>query len=66
MRRGIAAASPESAILRLPDLAEPGRFHLPLRLLVFGVEAIDRQIRPKTHAGDADYALGYFIDARKR
>jgi SAM-dependent methyltransferase len=47
-------------------LAEPSRFHLPFRLLVFGVEAIDRQIRPKTHAGDADYALGYFIDARKR
>jgi hypothetical protein len=37
-----------------------------LRLLVFGIEAIDRRIRPGTHVADADYALGYFIDARKR
>ena len=47
-------------------LAEPGRFHAPFRLFMFGFEAIDRWIRPGTHLTDADYAIGYFIDARKR
>ena len=47
-------------------LAEPSRFHAPFRLVMFALEGLDRRLRPGTHAADADYAIGYFIDARKR
>jgi SAM-dependent methyltransferase len=47
-------------------LAEPSRFHAAFRLMMFGLEAIDRRLRPSTHGTDADYAMGYFIEAHKR
>lgn len=46
-------------------LAEPSRFHTPFRLAMFALEAVDHRLRPNTHGTDADYAIGYFIEARK-
>jgi SAM-dependent methyltransferase len=46
-------------------LAEPSRFHAPFRLCMFALEALDRRLRPATHGTDADYAIGYFIEAWK-
>jgi SAM-dependent methyltransferase len=46
-------------------LAEPSRFHAPFRLAIFALEAISRRLRPDTHRTDSDYAIGYFIEARK-
>jgi SAM-dependent methyltransferase len=46
-------------------LAEPGRLHAPFRLAMFALEAISRRLRPDTHRTDSDYAIGYFIEARK-
>ena len=46
-------------------LAEPSRFHAPFRFAIFALEAISRRLRPATHLSDPDYALGYFIEARK-
>ena len=47
-------------------LAEPSRLHAPFRMFMFAMEAVDRRLRPGTHGTDADYAMGYFIEARKK
>ena len=47
-------------------LAEPSRVHAPFRMFMFALEALDRRLRPGTHGSDADYAMGYFIEARKK
>ena len=47
-------------------LAEPSRLHAPFRMCMFALEALDRRLRPATHGTDADYAMGYFIEARKK
>jgi SAM-dependent methyltransferase len=46
-------------------IAEPSRFHAPFRALMFGLDALDRRLRPATRGTDADYAMGYFIEAKK-
>jgi SAM-dependent methyltransferase len=61
----IVTAIGGSRYLAAYGLAEPSRFHVPFRLAMFALEAVDRRLRPNTHAGDEDYALGYFIEARK-
>jgi SAM-dependent methyltransferase len=46
-------------------LAEPSRWKTPFRLVVFALDALDRFLRPRTRRTDAEYALGYFIEALK-
>jgi SAM-dependent methyltransferase len=46
-------------------LAEPSRGKALFRSVVFALDYLDRQLRPATRTGDADYPLGYVIDGRK-
>ena len=46
-------------------LAEPSRGKALFRTILFGLDYLDRRLRPATRTRDADYPLGYVIDGRK-